>query len=185
MRLLKDDESGQVQTDIIKSLASDLSRSNSRFKGLDSLVVTFCASDVLELQNKVAEAEAPQKPPVQSDEVPQQPSVGSDRVAQLPLADSAEKVSLHQDEVHVGKIAPFMKNEPVEVFSKSLGKWVPAEVVCVQEDSEGIFVTVRRIGGHELDYDIANVRAVRVAPILADHMPMVSKDGAIREQMLH
>jgi len=160
-KLLKDVESRQVQSDVLKALGSDLSRANARFKGIDSLVVTFCPSDISEIQNKVSEAA---------------------ESVQQPIIESDEKVSPQPEEAYIGKIAPFARNQPVEVFSKTSEQWVPANVVCVQEDIEGIFVTVKRIDGHELDYDIDNVRAVRLAPTHSGLSQ--SKDDAIREQIM-
>jgi len=59
----------------------------------------------------------------------------------------------------------------VEVFSKSSGQWVAAKVICVQEDNDGIFVTVCRSDGHELDYDIDCVRAIQTASIQPRTLP--------------
>lgn len=162
-KLLNDIDSGQFQRDVITSFKSDLGRARSSFQYNDSLVVTVCPDDDLVIRNTVAEAAGPKLQPAESD----------------------EKVGSHTQDAYAGKIAPFMRNQPVEVFSKTSGQWVIAKVVCVQEDSEGIFATVRRIDGHELDYDIENVREVRVEPTHSNPMPMLAKDIESREQMLH
>jgi len=85
----------------------------------------------------------------------------------------------------VGKVAPFARNQPVAVFSKTSGRWVKAHAVCVQEDTEGIFVTVRRIDGYELDYDIENVRADTPAQSLSDSSLSVTTDDVIGETIIH
>jgi len=155
-RLLKDVESRQAQSDVVKSLGSDLYRANARFKGNDLQGATFCPSDLLEIRTLV-ESEVSQQPPIEQD----------------------EKVNSQPEEAYAGKIAPFTKFQTVEVYSKTSGQWVTANVVCVQEDSEGIFVTVKRIDGHELDYDIDNVRAIRVASMQREHnMPMVMRNDS-------
>jgi len=155
-RLLKDVESRQAQSDLVKSLGSDLYRANPRFKGNDLQGATFCPSDLLEIRTLV-ESEVSQQPPIEQD----------------------EKVNSQPEEAYAGKIAPFTKFQTVEVYSKTSGQWVTANVVCVQEDSEGIFVTVKRIDGHELDYDIDNVRAIRVASMQREHnMPMVMRNDS-------
>jgi hypothetical protein len=198
-KLLKDLETNQVHNNVVNSLKADLTRANSRFKGMESLVTTFCPSDVLEIRNKVIEAEGPQRLPIRLDEKvssqsgPQQPpteleqKVSSQLGSQKP-SELERKVS-PQDETHVetqvGKIAPFLRNQPVEVFSKTTGQWVTAKAICVQEDSEGIFVTVKRIDGLELDYDIENVRPVTVTQAHLDHTPMLSKDSSDRQMMIH
>lgn len=153
-RLLKN--VGQAEIDVVKSFGSDLSRANSRFKGNDLQRATFCPSDLQEIRNILADAEVSQQPPLESD----------------------EKVNAQPEEAHAGKIAPFTRNQTVEVYSKTSGQWVTAHVVCVQEDNEGIFVTVKRIDGHELDYDIVNVRPVRVASI-----PMILKNDSSEQLM--
>jgi len=160
-RLLKDVESRQAQSDVVKSLGSDLYRANARFKGNDLQGATFCPSDLLEIRTLV-ESEVSQQPPIEQD----------------------EKVNSQPEEAYAGKIAPFTKFQTVEVYSKTSGQWVTANVECVQEDSEGIFVTVKRIDGHELDYDIDNVRAIRGGSMQREHnMPMVLKNDT-SDQMI-
>lgn len=162
-KLLNDIDSGQFQRDVITSLKSDICRARYSFHYNGSLVVTICGDDVIVIRNKVAKAAASNLQPAESD----------------------NKTGSLTQEANAGKIAPFMRNQPVEVFSKTSGKWVIAKVICVQEDSEGLFVTVRRIDGHELDYDIENVRQVRVEPSHSNPIIMVPKDIESREQMLH
>jgi len=161
-QLLSDIMSRQVHNDMLGSLAIDLVRANTRFKDIESLVATFCPSDVTAIQNLVTS-------PWNSSQVSVEPD---------------EKVSSYPEEAGVRRVAPFTRNQPVEVFSKTSGQWLPANVVCVQEDDDGIFVTVSRIDGHELDYDIQNVRAVRVASIQSEHMPTVSEDEVAKEVVL-
>jgi len=95
------------------------------------------------------------------------------------------KPIMRRAESQVGKVAPFVRNQPVAVFSKTSGQWVEAHAVCVQEDSEGIFVTVRRTDGYELDYDIENVRAVMPAQNLSDSSLAVTTDDVIGETITH
>jgi len=161
-KLLNDIESTQVQSDMLASLGADLGRANNRFKGIESLVANFCPSDVSELRNLVT---------------------GS-WTSHQSLLESDEKENSNPEETRMRRVAPFTRNQPVEVFSKTSRQWVAANVICVQEDADGVFVTVSRFDGHELDYDIENVRAVKLKSMQSQHTPTVSKDEMVREQIL-
>jgi len=159
LRMLKDHESRQVHGDIIRSLGSDFYNDHSRITGSDWFVVTFCQSDIINIRNKFSETESPEQAPSPLD----------------------QKANPHQEEAREGERAPFSRNQRVEVFSKTTAQWVEANVVCVQKDNEGIFVTVKRVDGHELDYDIANVRPIMQAPIRSNSS-FVAKEDANAKQ---
>jgi len=147
-QLLGDIMSRQMQNEMLASLGADLGRANTRFKDIESLVATFCPSDVSEMQNLVTS------------------SYNSSQA----IVEADEKVGPYPEEAGVRRIAPFTIKQPVEVFSKTSGQWVAANVLCVQEDDDGIFVTVSRFDGHELDYDIENVRAIKVGSLHSERM---------------
>lgn len=332
-RLLKDIEAKQIHSNVIESLRTDLGRANPRFKSIDSLVVTFCPSDILEIGGKSNVLEMSKHPPItldvkvssQTEDTHSQnvvpsvvnqpenvaskdekliiradtqeeevgPFAGNQPVEEFsktsgqkvvpsvtkkpenvllkdeklsvkaesqvekvgpfsrkqpvevfsktleqkvdpPVVNQPENVLskdeklsvraeskvgpfarnqhvevvpktsgqkvdppvinqpenvlpkdaiLRRAESQVGKVAPFAKNQSVEVFSKTSGQWVKAQTVCVQEDSEGIFVSVRRIDCGELDYDIKNVRAVMPAQNLSDNSLEIPIDDAIGESI--
>jgi len=202
-KLLKDIETKQIHSIVIKSLGADLGRTNPRFKDINSLVVTFCPSDILEIGKKTEVLETEEKlevlettkhlpekldmkvssPTDETEAEKINPSIVNQPVN---IVSNDEEPSSHRADTQVGKAAPFKRNQPVEVFSNTSGYWVKARAVCVQEDSEGIFVTVRRIDGHELDYDIENVRPVIMAAAnLSDNSSDVPKDDVIREGLIY
>jgi len=151
--LLKDIESRKLEKEILRALGLDLFRAHPRTKNNVTLITTFCHSDMEEIRKIVAETH-------------QDSDVKADTDRQLV-----------ENPIHSGKPAPFDRNQPVEVYSKTSGQWVRAEVICVQEDNEGIFVTVCRNDGHELDYDIDCVRAIQ---IVNQSQPMPREDTIAR-----
>jgi len=256
-KLLKGIKTRQIHNKVIESLGKDLGRTNPRFKGIDSLVVTFCPSDILEIESKskvlnisknlptkfnvkvssqnegtheekiapsivnqpetvVSKHEKVSEHREESQIIQEEisaPSVASqpevvvskdenfsvNRVeSQIPdeekivpsivydpesLVLKDEKPSVLRPDSQIGKPAPFTRNQPVEVFSKTSGQWVRAHSVCVQQDNQGIFVTVIRMDGHELDYDIENVRAVMALSNESDNSHLVPEDNDIRERI--
>jgi len=192
-KLLKDIETRQIHSIVIKSLGADLGRTNPRFKGINSLEVTFCPSDTSEIERKSEVVESNENLPIKVDRKlsshnnkTQAEKIAPSIVNQPEIIVSNDaKPSYLRTDSQVGKAAPFKRNQPVEVFSNTSGYWVKARVFCVQEDSDGIFVTVRRIDGHELDYDIKNVRAVMAESNPSDNSPDVPKGDAIREKLIY
>jgi len=258
-KLLRDIKTRQIHNRVIESIGKDLGRTNPRFKGIDSLVVTFCPSDILEIESKSNVDDSSQNLPTKLNvevssqneetheekiapsivnqpeivvskheklsvnrkesqiihEVESGPSVvnqpeivvSKDEKLSVHRVESQttheekiapsnvnhpenvvskdEKPSVNRQDSQIGKPAPFTRNQPVEVFSKTSGQWVKAHAVCVQQDNEGIFVTVIRIDGHELDYDIENVRAVMALSNESDNSHLVPEDDDFRERITY
>jgi len=191
-KLLKDIETKQIHSYVIDSLGTDLRRTNPRFKSTEPLVVTFCPSDVLAIGSKSNIFEISEhtttkldvKVSSQTEETHAKkvvPSVVNEPENVIP---KDEKLIVRA-ESQVGKVAPFARNQPVAVFSKTSRQWVKAHAVCVKEDIEGIFVTVRRTDGYELDYDIENVRAAMPAQNLSDSSLELTTDELIGETITH
>jgi len=145
LKILRDVESKQVHGDVIRSLVSDIYRGHTSSRSGNKFVVTFCHSDIVNIR-KVTGAAAP----IHSD----------------------EKVSPFHETIKEVECPSFVTKQRVEVFSKTTKQWVEAKVISVQKDDEGIFVTVSRIDGLELEYDIAKVRPINDAPFESDAFPI-------------
>jgi len=154
LKILRDVESKQVHGDVIRSLVSDIYRGHTRSKSGNKFVVTFCHSDIVNIR-KVTGFTAP----IQSD----------------------EKVNPFHGAIKEVECPSFVRKQRVEVFSKTTKQWVEARVISMQKDDEGIFVTVSRIDGLELEYDIAKVRPINDAPLQSDAFPIKSREDSFEK----
>jgi len=153
LKILRDVESKQVHGDVIRSLVSDIYRGHTRSKSANTFVVTFCHSDIVNIR-KVTGTAAPIQ--IHSD----------------------EKVNTFRGAIKEVECDSFVRKQRVEVFSKTTKQWVEAEVISMQKDDEGIFVTVSRIDGLELEYDIAKVRPINEEPFQSDALPIKATEDS-------
>jgi len=166
---LKDYDSKSIHQYFIRALNTDLTRGHSdKFKPGDTVQIKFNQADIEETRALAEEEAAHASPQAVTQE----------------LREEEENKTI----MDTGRVAPYEKGkdikqgDEVEVFSKTHEIWVSAKVVCVQEDAQGVFVTVVREDGHELDYDLKYVRAPEKADKPTEPQPSKPQDPSVGQE---